>query len=257
MEVPFNSATKRFAVINHIYELRDIFSKVFRLGDQQGANLVEAMKACYQDHGIECRGAGIVEAPSKWPSFYDLAQHLEATGDDKLRARVQLLFDLGIFGDSEGTIDSFIDGSTVLALSALPGELVKKAVSEFVLKGVYQSLIRRSHVSGVRAIIVIDEAHKVANLPATQSLLREARKYGASIWLSSQRPSDFDNTVRANCNTSIFFRLEDEADARSAATYLGAPDLKADLRQLKVGECFMRNTHHQPFVRLGVEAPPE
>lgn len=50
---------------------------------------------------------------------------------------------------------------------------------------------------------------------AYERLAKEGRKFGVSLWLSTQRPSELSPTVLAQCGTWIVFRLTSERDLRS------------------------------------------
>ena len=101
----------------------------------------------------------------------------------------------------------------------------------------------------------LHEAHKIAALQSVKTLLKEARKYGGSVWLSSQEPSDFDDFVWANCGTSVSLCLGLDKDAAMFAKHLGDTSLTSELRDLSIGECYLRNTKHNPYVRFDIEEP--
>ena len=49
-------------------------------------------------------------------------------------------------------------------------------------------------------------------------MAKERRKFGLSLWLSTQRPSEISTTVLSQCNTWISFRLCSEQDLRVIAS---------------------------------------
>ncbi len=63
---------------------------------------------------------------------------------------------------------------------------------------------------------------------AYERLAKEGRKFGLSLWLSTQRPSEVSPTVLAQCGTWVAFRLSGEADMRS----LGAASEWVDKSEL-------------------------
>jgi DNA phosphorothioation-dependent restriction protein DptH len=250
LEVPEHPQHGGMRVMNHIYELKEIFEKAFGLGTQQAVDFKSALESTYAEYGIV--EPVLEHAPQKWPTFDDFGKYLKATENKELMNRVSPIFDLKIFSGGDGGMEKRLKESTVLGLSLLPSDMVRKAISDLFLKTTYQYLLRSGHADGIKLAIIIDEAHKVANLPSTSLLLKEGRKFGASLWVSSQEPKDFNSTVWSNCGTQIFFRVDELMNAKNSAKQLGQADLAEDLRCLDVGSCFLRNLHYQPYTRLKV-----
>jgi hypothetical protein len=66
----------------------------------------------------------------------------------------------------------------------------------------------------LRLFCFADEAHRLSySKSPVDTMLREARKYGMGMILSSQSPHDFEPIVFANAATKISFRLPLEEDA--------------------------------------------
>jgi DNA helicase HerA-like ATPase len=90
-------------------------------------------------------------------------------------------------------------------------------------------------------LIVCEEAHRYAPanttdrfLPTRQALARiakEGRKYGVSLALVTQRPSELDTTIISQCSTAIALRLTTDRDQEvmRANTHDSALDLLAYL----------------------------
>ena len=107
----------------------------------------------------------------------------------------------------------------------------------------------------IRNVIVVDEAHKVANSQPIQTLIKEIRKFGGAVWLSSQEPSDFDDSVWANCASFLCLRVEDVKQAKICSQKLANNnDLVEHLRALNTGQAYIRNNHYLPFRRLQLKA---
>jgi hypothetical protein len=77
-------------------------------------------------------------------------------------------------------------------------------------------------------MLVLEEAHHylreipgdtdgVPRALAYERLAREGRKFGLSLLVSTQRPSELSSTVLAQCGTWCVFRLTNELDQRSVA----------------------------------------
>jgi DNA helicase HerA-like ATPase len=85
-------------------------------------------------------------------------------------------------------------------------------------------------------LLVCEEAHRYAPasdskfVPTRQALSRiakEGRKYGLSLALVTQRPSELDSTILSQCGTAIVLRLSSERDQEviKGSTYEGMIDL--------------------------------
>jgi uncharacterized protein len=123
---------------------------------------------------------------------------------------------------------------TVLDLSTVPGEIMDVVIS--VVSRLAFDLASWSE-SRMPILIVCEEAHRYAPadtggrfMPTRQSLARiakEGRKYGVSLALITQRPSELDTTILSQCSTMIAMRLSTERDQSvvRANTHEGALDL--------------------------------
>ena len=123
---------------------------------------------------------------------------------------------------------------TVLNLSAVPAEIMDVVIS--VISRLAFDLASWSEAR-LPILIVCEEAHRHAPadagqkfMPTKQALARiakEGRKYGVSLALITQRPSELDTTILSQCSTVIAMRLSTERDQSvvRANTHEGALDL--------------------------------
>ena len=137
-----------------------------------------------------------------------------------------------------------------MRLGQLPTEEVKSAAAEFLLTGVYSHLLSSGQHPRTHLVVVIDEAHRIANLDATELLLREARAFGYSILLSSQEPTDFDDIIYQNAGTVISLMLSAQKAARAAAPHVKVGDgehkrTAQELRDLAPFEALIRSNHYR------------
>lgn len=91
-------------------------------------------------------------------------------------------------------------------------------------------LFRRGQVNTYPTMLVLEEAHHYLrqfaeggeeagrNALAYERLAKEGRKFGLSLWLSTQRPSEVSSTVLAQCGTWVVFRLTSDQDLKSVAS---------------------------------------
>ena len=151
--------------IAQVYQLADILRKALKLGDQQHSSTIEAMKKAFEDRGIDT-GTPLNDESRRWPNFRDFQEQVEASRDDKLLGRLRPLFDWNIFKGSEDDFSSFLNEPTVINFQALrqAGDKLANTVSQILLKGIFNYLIAYRETSGVKYIIIIDEAHRIASL---------------------------------------------------------------------------------------------
>lgn len=90
-------------------------------------------------------------------------------------------------------------------------------------------LFRNGQNNNYPTLLVLEEAHhymRQLSEPlddgrsplAYERLAKEGRKFGLSLWLSTQRPSELSTTVLAQCGTWAVFRLASEQDLRAVAS---------------------------------------
>ena len=116
----------------------------------------------------------------------------------------------------------------IIDLSALMQDLMPFILG--ALLELYASeLFIRGPGSTHPTLLVLEEAHHyLRQLPgdsetgqhslAYERLAKEGRKFGLSLLLSTQRPSELSSTVLAQCNTLAVFRLMNDNDQRSVAS---------------------------------------
>jgi hypothetical protein len=114
-----------------------------------------------------------------------------------------------------------------------------RRVTHDLLPGILGSLLElyasRLFVKGqgnaFPTLLVLEEAHhylrsisgddgSTSDALAYERLAKEGRKFGLSLWISTQRPSEVSSTVLSQCGTWVCFRVTGTADtnAISAAT---------------------------------------
>ena len=87
---------------------------------------------------------------------------------------------------------------------------------------------RRGQEESHPTLLVLEEAHHYLRSTtdgeegsqsalAYERLAKEGRKFGISLWISTQRPAEVSPTVLAQCGTWVVFRLTSEYDLRSVA----------------------------------------
>ncbi|RYE40266.1 MAG: DUF87 domain-containing protein [Hyphomicrobiales bacterium] len=138
--------------------------------------------------------------------------------------------------DSNGTV-------TVINLSLVPSDVLHTCVS-VIARIVFEALqrYRKQYRTELPTVLVLEEAHtfignQTVDIDAPSSrhmcrsiferIAREGRKFGLSLVLSSQRPSELSATVLAQCNSFLLHRLVNDADQTLVKRLV--PDALGDL----------------------------
>ncbi len=128
----------------------------------------------------------------------------------------------------ENWLENYIDGISIIDLSLVPSDITHLVVS-VISRVVFESLqrYRRLNKKLLPTNIVMEEAHNFikryneggeeisASQLCTESfekIAREGRKFGLSLTLSSQRPSELSPTVLSQCNTFLLHRIVNDRD---------------------------------------------
>ena len=118
---------------------------------------------------------------------------------------------------------------TILQVGGLPNEVVNAVVS--VLARLTFEVASASR-GEVQVALLCEEAHRY--IPANPDagfeptrraigrIAKEGRKYGASLCIVTQRPSDLDTTVLSQCSTMFAMRLANEKDKDIMGAAAGA-----------------------------------
>ena len=142
---------------------------------------------------------------------------------------------------------------TILDLSGIPFEVLSITVSLITrLLFDYSYYFRRStDRCDTPLLLVYEEAHKYApkselarfraSLTAIERVAKEGRKYGVSLLIASQRPSEISETIFAQCSNFLAMRLTNPDDQAYVRRLL--PDtlgnLTAGLPALEAGEALL------------------
>ncbi|MEK9133848.1 MAG: ATP-binding protein, partial [Pseudomonadota bacterium] len=157
---------------------------------------------------------------------------------------------------------------TVLDLSGIPPSVVDDLVG-VVLRILYDAMFwGRAIPAGARTrplLIALEEAHtylsaqsKSRAAAAARRIAKEGRKYGVGLMLVSQRPSEIDPTILAQCGTLVAMRLTNETD-RSQIRSCASDNLEglfSMLPILRTGEALIVGEAVGLPVRALIEPPP-
>lgn len=158
------------------------------------------------------------------------------------------------YGDNKSNV-------TIIDLSGIPFEVLSitvSLISRILFEyGYYYKRYRsfknpeESINNDVPLLLVYEEAHKYvpnsdlskyrASRESIERIAKEGRKYGVSLLLASQRPSEISETIFSQCSNFIAMRLTNPNDQSYVRKLL--PDTLGDLvdkmPSLKAGECLL------------------
>ena len=158
------------------------------------------------------------------------------------------------YGDKKSNV-------TIIDLSGIPFEVLSitvSLISRILFEyGYYYKRYRSAKVPDEKVnndaplLLVYEEAHKYvpnsdlskyrASRESIERIAKEGRKYGVSLLLASQRPSEISETIFSQCSNFIAMRLTNPNDQSYVRKLL--PDtlgaLVDKLPSLKAGECLL------------------
>ncbi len=122
-------------------------------------------------------------------------------------------------------------GLKIIDISGLPNE-VAGILTAVIARLLFQIKLFQTSEERVKSplLLICEEAHRyVPNSgeaqyssaqAAIRRIAREGRKFGIGLMLVSQRPSDLEGTVMAQCGTWIILRLTNSSDQNHVAKFL-------------------------------------
>ena len=194
---------------------------------------------------------GLLDKAEGTKPFLRLISRLEALESDK---RYGFMFSGLVVRDNLGEILSRllripVSGKpmTVFDISGVPSEIVDVVVS-VLSRTVFDFALWTQEDRRIPILFVCEEAHRYVPCgdddvfgPTKRSIGRiakEGRKYGVSLGLVSQRPSELSVPILSQCNTLFAMRMGNERDLAFVYNAMpeGSEDLFAALPALKTGE---------------------
>ena len=248
-----------------IFRLADTLNTVFSgSGDIQLGILREAIEACYRQVGFDFHDPATwdLEPPSLdvLETVLDIMAQHHGVQVRNLQVRLQPLFKSGVFqrNNAAFTFDQLFQQTSVILMTSGIKDLML-AAGRFILEKVYATMLMQGVTKQLRVMVVIDEAHKLCGDETIITLVKEARKYGLGLILSSQETRDFHPSVFANTGTLLALGLED-VDATVMAKNLGLTDKKHQTaaKQLILsqssGQALIRSQHYLPYAQVQIRS---
>jgi DNA helicase HerA-like ATPase len=126
-------------------------------------------------------------------------------------------------------------------LSKLPDEEARIVVGMSILEYLIDRMRKEGEAQGIKLIIVLDEAHKLAGEKSPLiPLVKEGRKYGFMIVVSTQDVADVDRRVISNAGSLFIFKLRSPEDIDYLGRAVNMSDyFKEMLHKFEVGQCLV------------------
>ena len=203
----------------------DIIDKYANLGKVQKQHLKDATKRAFDD-----------KKDGTYPTLNDILENVYEIAGDKPTSLTQILIGLtevDLFDNSK--LGSFINENYYLSLSGDLSKEVRFTATFLVIYYLYNTFMNMDKVpiedsySGLRYILLIDEAHNVFKETKSQEilekLLREVRSQGVSVMLVSQGIEEFnqrDFDFSELCQSAFLMQVKDGSNWSSIRKFLGA-----------------------------------
>jgi len=125
---------------------------------------------------------------------------------------------------------------TILDISAVPSEVVNVVVS-VLCRLIFDFALYTDREDAIPILLVCDEAHRYIprderlgfepTRRAISRIAKEGRKYGVSLCLVTQRPSELSEVILSQCSTIFALRMTNDSDQSYVRSML--PDTAAGL----------------------------
>jgi len=170
-------------------------------------------------------GAGKLDKPEGTLPYLRLKSRIEALKNDQ---RFSFMFSGLVVRDNLPDIVSTIlrlpvtgKSMTILDMSGVPSEVVEIVVS-VMCRMIFDFSLWSTPEQRVPVLLVCEEAHRYvpradnAGFEPTKRVIsriaKEGRKYGVSLCLVTQRPSELSTSILSQCNTLFALRMSNDHD---------------------------------------------
>jgi DNA helicase HerA-like ATPase len=131
--------------------------------------------------------------------------------------------------------------------------MLQLAAGAFVLRKLYKDMFTWGEADRLRLLVVLDEAHRLAQDKTLPKLMKEGRKFGIGVLVASQSLGDFHEDVRNNVGAKVVFRTNYPESSRVAG-FISAPpsvNLLTPARRSKSGADMVHRQSEQGTAAVG------
>lgn len=200
------------AHIDNASFLRDMFASIFPdLGDIQLGKLRKLILRSYAEKGWDNNLGRGSETP-EFRSFYNILKSDEKDKASKgLLARLDELNDYGFFSSNSSKPLTLLNVSKpsiiIIRLHRTQNEVMQKAFAFFILHHLYIHMFLRGVQENISHVVFFEEGHKISKLKLLSKMIKECRKFGIAIVLSSTSALDFDEGFYSTVGNFLAMRL--------------------------------------------------
>lgn len=203
----------------------DIITKYANLGNVQKQNLKDATRLAFDNRN-----------DGSYPTLNEVLENLYEIVGDKPTSLTQILIgltEIELFDNSK--YGDFINDNYYLSLSGDLSKEVRFTATFLVIYYLYNTFMNMNKVSiednhsGLRYVLLIDEAHNVFKEKKSQEILekflREIRSQGVSVMLVSQGIEEFNQPTfdfSEMCQSAFLMQIKDGNNWKSISKFLGA-----------------------------------
>lgn len=209
-----------------------------QLGHVQRDTLKQAALAAY-------KGAGVLEdSPRTWTNTPDVQGLIRYVEKETASQRGLIAALDSLFSGGQGrqvNVSRLISTGGRCDFTALTRE-AQVLAAETLLSQIWAAIQQAGPVPGgrYRVMVIVDESVIIRGSHVLEQLLRESRKFGLSLVLASQAPSDLPGAVVNNTAAILQMKLGDPSEARIAARILEDATPKDVLGLSEPGQAYFR-----------------
>lgn len=219
-----NNVNERDKIVG-IGRFVDIIVKYANLGNVQKQHLKDATRKAFED-----------KKDGSYPTLSDILENVYEIAGDKPTSLTQILIgltEIELFDNNK--LGDFINENYYLSLSGDLSKEVRFTATFLVIYYLYNIFMNMDKVpiednySGLRYVLLIDEAHNVFKEKKSQEilekLLREVRSQGVAVMLVSQGIEEFNQPTfdfSEMCQSAFLMQIKDGNNWKSISKFLGA-----------------------------------
>ncbi|MDW8158847.1 MAG: type IV secretion system DNA-binding domain-containing protein [Bacteroidia bacterium] len=235
LEVSPNYFEKPNLLTEHCQKLVSIFKEVCGLGDQQYTRLKKVIKELYQTHRRTITFAELQGELSK-QGYEDIANRLDDFFEYELfRATGEIGFDWK---------QACQDGLVINLQQIASQERLVRYFCAFLIHNIYLHFMQKQESSQLHFFLVLDEAHKLGQLPTLTQILKELRKFGVGTILASQEKDDFADSIHRIVGAKVAFHLGASAAKEVASLFttnkIEKERIQQQIERLEVGKAIIQ-----------------
>ncbi len=228
--------------------ISQLISSIFNLGNIQQITLENIIIKSYEHKGI------YEDKPETWhnkpPTSRDIINTALALSDEFDTKRVLpylKTLDSILTQTTELNIEKIVQHSAIINLSELPSEFMRIIYVYTLLQNILDYLYTKR--VNKRIVIVIDEAHRIFSRKFARTIisryLMESRKYGISIIIITQQPTDLISHIFQNTVVKASFRINEPKNLEYMAKIICEVEDQAKVKTIKYA---LRNVDRGEYV---------